>query len=146
MREYHILHSMLRNSTSLFRKSIYTIEGCLDLVLSVWLASKTKLLGSGLSAVGFPGSSEFYWIHVDYTRGHDAAHGTLSTMPNICPKSVDESRPIIGRTKIEVDVDSTMLDMEVTFCCQGDICCAVAGTVTVPWLPDAVWPGESTLI
>ena len=54
--------------------------------------------------------------------------------------SVDESWPISGRTKIEVDVDSTMLDMEVTFCCQGDmLCCggdcdsAMAARCCVAW-------------
>ena len=61
--------------------------------------------------------------------------------PNyICPRCKGESWPIDGRTVTEVDADSTMFDMEATFCCLGDMLCsgggcesAVAARCCVTW-------------
>ena len=64
--------------------------------------------------------------------------------PNyICPRCKGESWPIDGRTVTEVDVDGTMLDVEATFCYLGDMLCS-GGAMTVPLLPNAVWPAESS--
>ena len=45
----------------------------------------------------------------------------------ICPRCKGESQPINGWTVTEVDVDSTMLDVEATFCYLGDILCSCGG-------------------
>ena len=42
-------------------------------------------------------------------------------MKTVCLRCKGEFRPIDGRTVTEVDVDVTMLDVEITFCCLGDI-------------------------
>ena len=44
-----------------------------------------------------------------------------------CLRCKGESRPIDGRTVTEVDVDSTMLDVEATFCYLGDMLCSCRG-------------------
>ena len=58
----------------------------------------------------------------------------------VCPRCKGESWPIDGRTVTEVDVDSTMLDVEDTFCYLGDMLCssgdcdsAIAARCCVAW-------------
>ena len=48
--------------------------------------------------------------------------------PNyVCCRCYGEARPIDGRIVNEVDVDGTMLDVEVTFCYLGDMLCSDGG-------------------
>ena len=64
--------------------------------------------------------------------------------PNhVCRRCNDETLPISGRIVTEVDVDGTMLHVEAISCYLG-ICCAPVGAVTIPLVPDFVWPGESS--
>ena len=56
------------------------------------------------------------------------------------PKYKGESRPIDGRTVTEVDVDSTMLDVETTFCYLGDMLCFGGGYESaIAWRCCVAW-------
>ena len=48
----------------------------------------------------------------------------LADPNNVCDRCDGEARPIYGSTVTEVDVDSTMLDVEATFCYLGDMLCS----------------------
>ena len=64
--------------------------------------------------------------------------------PNyICPSWKGESRPIDGQTMTEMDVDGTMLDVK-PLSATWVVWCALVGAVTMPLLPDAVWPAENS--
>ena len=61
---------------------------------------------------------------------------SLVADPNyVCCRCNGKAQPIVERTVTKVDVDGSMLDVEATFCY-----CALVGALTVPLLPDAVWP------
>ena len=62
---------------------------------------------------------------------------------HLCLRCKGESRPIDGRPMTQVDVESTKLDVEDTFCYLGDMLCSGGGCESVPLPPDAAWPGES---
>ena len=79
------------------------------------------------------------WVHKTYSG---ITKLLVEDWNYICPRCKGESRPIDGRIVTEVDVNGTMLDVEATFCYLGDMLCS-GEAVTVPLLPDDVWPGES---
>ena len=108
------------------------------------LASTPVLSAVGVSAVGSNSilcSQYMLWVHETWS----GIIKRLVEHPNyICPRHKGESRPIDGWPVTEVDVDSTMLDVEVTFCypgcylgdmlCSGGACdSAISARCCVAW-------------
>ena len=74
--------------------------------------------------------------------------------PNyVCLRCNGKARPMNGRTVTEMDVDSTMLDVEATFCYLGYMPCgsAIAARCCVTWeksrklLPVKNYSGSTTM-
>ena len=54
--------------------------------------------------------------------------GRLNVTPDyVCPRCLDQARPIDGRPITQVEVDGTLLDLEASFCYLGDMLSAVGG-------------------
>ena len=54
--------------------------------------------------------------------------GRLNVNPDyVCPRCLDQARPIDGRPITQVEVDGTLLDVDASFCYLGDTLCAGGG-------------------
>ena len=51
----------------------------------------------------------------------------IAGLNHVCHMCNSQAWPISGRTVTEVDVDGTMLDVEVTFCYLGSMLCSGGG-------------------
>ena len=64
------------------------------------------------------------WVH----KKCSGIKGRLTANPDyVCPRCLDQARPIDGRPVTQVDVDGTLLDVEASFCYLGDMLCAGGG-------------------
>lgn len=79
---------------------------------------------SGVGSNSIECSQCRHWVH----KKCSGIRGRISANPQyLCPRCLDQARPIDGRPVTEVDLDGTMLDVEPNFCYLGDMLCSGGG-------------------
>ena len=76
---------------------------------------------SGVGANYISCSQSKLWVH----KKCSGIKGRLNVTPDyMCPRCLDQARPIDGRPITQVEVDGTLLIVEASFCYIGDMLCA----------------------
>ena len=73
---------------------------------------------SGVGANSISYSQCKLWFH----KKCSGIKGRLNVTPDyVCPRCLDQARPIDGRPIAQVELDGTLLDVEASFCYLGDM-------------------------
>ena len=125
-----------------------TLEECID-KLKAWKngmenrglrvnMNKTKFMISGAGLDVLRDSGAFPWAVCRSAKGANSIscsqcklwvhkkcsgiNGRLNVTPDyVCPRCLDQARPIDGRPITQVEVDGTLLNVEASFCYLGDM-------------------------
>ena len=119
---------------SMKKKNKFLVSGDGHNVLKKFGKYPCAVCCNGVSCSSILCSQCILWIHKKYSR----ITKRLALDENyVFPRCKGESRPIYGRTVTEVDVEGTILDVEIAFCYVRGMVCSV-GAVTVPLMPYVV--------
>ena len=79
---------------------------------------------SGVGANSISCSQCKSWVH----KKCSGIKGRLNVTPDyVCPRCLDQARPIDGRPITQIEVDNTLLDVKASFCYLGDMLSAGGG-------------------
>ena len=96
---------------------------------------------SGVEANSISCSQCKLWVH----KKCISIKGRLNLTPDyVCPRILDQARPIDGRPITQVEVDGTLFDVEASLCYLDDMLSAGGGYVPLLSLQDVLLPGESS--